>query len=183
MIQDIDVPSRARSSWIFCSVRSVYCRCGSPDRRARGGAGISALPFAGEHAIYRFRFLGHRARTRAAPPGYFNRRIEQVTGKLGGKIGYSDVYYGENEFWNIYNGAAYAALKRRYTRAENSGILTKSACRNCESAAPAQSLCRGLARSAPGDFSLPARRSPMPRASARATLRTSSWKAVSSSSA
>ena len=55
-----------------------------------------------------------RGRERA-PPGYFNRRIEQITGELGGvKSLYSDVYYGEDEFWKIYNGAAYAALKQRY---------------------------------------------------------------------
>ncbi len=44
-----------------------------------------------------------------------NRRIESAVRELGGiKSLYSDAFFAEDEFWNIYNGAAYADLKQRY---------------------------------------------------------------------
>ena len=47
--------------------------------------------------------------------GDVNRDVEQVVTKLGGhKSLYSDAYYGEDEFWALYGGASYPALKRRY---------------------------------------------------------------------
>jgi FAD/FMN-containing dehydrogenase len=49
------------------------------------------------------------------PPGYHNRRIEQKVRELGGvKSLYSDAYFSEAEFAEIYEGTAYGALKRRY---------------------------------------------------------------------
>ena len=51
----------------------------------------------------------------ARPAGYCNRRIEETTRQLGGiKSLYSEAYFSEKEFWQIYNGPAYAALKQRY---------------------------------------------------------------------
>ncbi len=47
--------------------------------------------------------------------GSRNRLIEAEVTRLGGhKSLYSDSYYGEEEFWDHYNGSAYRALKRRY---------------------------------------------------------------------
>ncbi len=49
------------------------------------------------------------------PPGYRNRMIERKVAELGGLKGlYSDSYYTEDEFWKIFDRAAYAALKSRY---------------------------------------------------------------------
>ena len=48
-------------------------------------------------------------------PGFVNRKIERKTEALGGiKSLYSDSYFGEDEFWSIYNRPAYEALKERY---------------------------------------------------------------------
>jgi FAD/FMN-containing dehydrogenase len=48
-------------------------------------------------------------------PEAHNRRIEQLVAELGGhKSLYSTVHYGEDEFWERYNGPAYRALKGRY---------------------------------------------------------------------
>ncbi len=48
-------------------------------------------------------------------PEAHNRRIEQLVADLGGhKSLYSTVHYGEDEFWEHYNGPAYRALKGRY---------------------------------------------------------------------
>ena len=49
------------------------------------------------------------------PPGYRNRLIERKVAELGGLKGlYSDSYYTPDEFWTIFDRAAYAALKARY---------------------------------------------------------------------
>ena len=49
------------------------------------------------------------------PTGYYNRCIERRVQELGGiKSLYSDVYFPTYEFWDIYGGAAYDALKQRY---------------------------------------------------------------------
>jgi FAD/FMN-containing dehydrogenase len=47
--------------------------------------------------------------------GYHNRRIEEKVAGLGGHKGlYSTSFYSEDEFWEHYNGSAYAELKRAY---------------------------------------------------------------------
>jgi FAD/FMN-containing dehydrogenase len=49
------------------------------------------------------------------PSGHFNRAIERKVEELGGiKSLYSDSYFPPDEFWRIYNGEAYRALKQRY---------------------------------------------------------------------
>jgi FAD/FMN-containing dehydrogenase len=55
-------------------------------------------------------------RTREAhPPGHFNRMIEEKVGELGGiKSLYSDSFFPQDEFYRLYGGAAYDALKRKY---------------------------------------------------------------------
>jgi len=47
--------------------------------------------------------------------GYYNRLIERKVAELGGlKSLYSNVFYTEEEFWQIYNREAYQALKKIY---------------------------------------------------------------------
>jgi FAD/FMN-containing dehydrogenase len=49
------------------------------------------------------------------PRGDVNRKIERKVADLGGiKSLYSDSYYTRPEFWSIFDGEAYAALKARY---------------------------------------------------------------------
>ncbi len=51
----------------------------------------------------------------SCPEGHFNKLIEQRVQELGGnKSLYSDSYYDEETFWQIYNHAAYLALKQKY---------------------------------------------------------------------
>ncbi|CAM01301.1 FAD/FMN-containing dehydrogenase [Saccharopolyspora erythraea NRRL 2338] len=48
-------------------------------------------------------------------PGTHNRAIERVVSELDGhKSLYSNAYYGEDEFWRLYNRPAYQRLKERY---------------------------------------------------------------------
>ena len=52
---------------------------------------------------------------RPGEPDAHNRRIEQLVTDLDGhKSLYSSVHYTEDEFWKLYNGPAYRALKQRY---------------------------------------------------------------------
>jgi FAD/FMN-containing dehydrogenase len=47
--------------------------------------------------------------------GHHNRLVEREVAALGGSKGlYSTAYYGEDEFWRIYNGQVYQELKRAY---------------------------------------------------------------------
>jgi hypothetical protein len=62
------------------------------------------------------------------PPGFLNRRIEREVAALSGiKSLYSDSFYTEDEFWSIYDGRAYRALKARYDP-QGCSISTPSAC-------------------------------------------------------
>jgi FAD/FMN-containing dehydrogenase len=52
---------------------------------------------------------------RRLPEGHYNRQIERKVTELGGmKSLYSDTYFTEEQFWRIYNRAAYEGLKRKY---------------------------------------------------------------------
>jgi FAD/FMN-containing dehydrogenase len=54
-------------------------------------------------------------RRQAFPSGHHNRLVEQKVQELGGiKSLYSESYFPEEEFWRVYDGEAYARLKRRY---------------------------------------------------------------------
>ena len=58
--------------------------------------------------------------TRSRPTGFLNCRIEQKVAELSGiKSLYSDSFYPEDEFWSIYDGSAYRALKARYDPARS----------------------------------------------------------------
>jgi FAD/FMN-containing dehydrogenase len=49
------------------------------------------------------------------PKGHFNRLLEREVVRLSGhKSLYSSSYFEEDEFWQIYNGPAYRALKAKY---------------------------------------------------------------------
>jgi FAD/FMN-containing dehydrogenase len=62
-----------------------------------------------------FGFWGNVALPPGAGQGHYNRRIEDKVTELGGHKGlYSTSYYSRDEFWRLYNGPAYAELKREY---------------------------------------------------------------------
>lgn len=56
--------------------------------------------------------------------GYYNKLIENKVRELGGYKGlYSNAYYSEKEFWNIYNQETYRALKQKYDPKNRLGDL------------------------------------------------------------
>jgi FAD/FMN-containing dehydrogenase len=53
--------------------------------------------------------------TTPKPPGFYNKRIEVMTEKLGGKKSlYSTSFYSEETFWRLYNKKLYDQLKTTY---------------------------------------------------------------------
>jgi FAD/FMN-containing dehydrogenase len=49
------------------------------------------------------------------PEGHYNRLVENKVLELGGnKSLYSDSYFTPEQFWSVYNRAAYDVLKRKY---------------------------------------------------------------------
>jgi len=49
------------------------------------------------------------------PEGYFNRQVEKKVMEMGGmKSLYSDSYFSPEEFWSMYNKAAYDTLRHKY---------------------------------------------------------------------
>lgn len=68
------------------------------------------------HQLYvNFGFWDVVRRPTALPAGHFNRLVEREVERVGGiKSLYSDNYYAPEQFWRIYGGDAYQALKARY---------------------------------------------------------------------
>ena len=117
VIQDIDIPVEHAAEFLAFLLREV------------GILPIWICPIGGRAAprdfpLYRLRpdtlyinfGFWDTVRSRdSAPAGECNRRIERATRELGGiKSLYSDAYFAPDEFWQIYNGPAYSALKQRY---------------------------------------------------------------------
>jgi FAD/FMN-containing dehydrogenase len=123
VIQDVDIPlGRAREFLEFLhsevGIRPVWiCPIRAPVPRSE--ATLYPLP-RGTLSI-NFGFWDTVSSRAERPAGYINRRIERKVTALGGiKSLYSDSYFDEDEFWSIYNGPAYRALKARY---DPQGIL------------------------------------------------------------
>jgi FAD/FMN-containing dehydrogenase len=117
VIQDIDIPVEHAAEFLDFLLREVgilpiwICPIGG-----RAAAREYPLYRLQPHTLYiNFGFWDTVRRRETAPRGYVNRCIEHAARELGGiKSLYSDAYFAEDEFWDIYNGAAYASLKQRY---------------------------------------------------------------------
>ena len=126
VIQDVDIPlPRATDFLAFLhdavGILPIWV---CPIRAARGPA-FPLYPLARDTPHVNFGFWDTVRTPDARPPGALNRRIEQEVRALGGiKSLYSDAYYTEKEFGEIYDRGAYDALKRRYDPAGVLGDLS-----------------------------------------------------------
>jgi FAD/FMN-containing dehydrogenase len=117
VIQDIDIPVSHAPEFLAFLLREIgilpiwICPL-----RARVPARVFPLYNLEPETLYvNFGFWDAVPHREPRPPGYFNRRIELKTRELAGiKSLYSDAFFSEDEFWIIYNGAAYWNLKERY---------------------------------------------------------------------
>ena len=117
VIQDVEIPVTNAAAFLDFFQREIgiapVWMC--PTRLHNRQAHYDLYPMRPDTLYVNFGFWDVvRSRT-AHPAGYFNRKIETKVAELGGmKSLYSDVYYTPEEFWQIYNGPAYAALKQKY---------------------------------------------------------------------
>ena len=84
-------------------------------RAARADWPWPLYPLEPDRVYVNFGFWGTVPLPPGTADGYHNRFVEDLVTGLGGHKGlYSTSYYPEDEFWQLYNGQAYAALKAEY---------------------------------------------------------------------
>jgi FAD/FMN-containing dehydrogenase len=117
VIQDVDVPLEHAASFLGFLLREIgilpiwLCPFRAPATPRR----FTLYPLRPGALYVNFGFWDVVRERTARPPGYRNRMIEARVRELGGlKSLYSDSYYTEDEFWQVFDGPAYAALKARY---------------------------------------------------------------------
>ena len=115
VIQDVDIPienAPAYQKFFFdeVDIRPVWiCPFRAYDRTAR----FDLYPFDPDKLYVNFGFWDSVPTNKEA--GYYNRLVEAKVAELHGKKGlYSDSYYTEEKFWDIYDKHAYDALKQKY---------------------------------------------------------------------
>jgi FAD/FMN-containing dehydrogenase len=126
VIQDVDIPiARATEFLAFfhdeIGILPIWiCPIRAPDNAAQ--ATFYRMPPGGPAINFGFWDV---VKTRdAREPGHFNRKVERKVTELGGiKSLYSDSYYPEDEFWQLFDRNAYRALKARYDPAGRRGDL------------------------------------------------------------
>jgi FAD/FMN-containing dehydrogenase len=117
VVQDIEVPVERAAEFLDFFTREVpisplwLCPLRQRDPAARWD--LCALD--PETTYVNFGFWSTVPVNEGEPVGACNRRIERVVGELGGRKSlYSTSFYEREEFWRLYNGPAYAALKAAY---------------------------------------------------------------------
>lgn len=116
VIQDVDVPLARAAEFLDFYSREIgiwpmwICPIGPQAKAAR----YTLYPMRNELYV-NFGFWDVIRTRKAHPRGHFNRMIEEKVAALGGiKSLYSDSYFPEEEFWRLYGGEAYRAVKGKY---------------------------------------------------------------------
>ena len=117
VIQDVDIPLERAAEFLRfftdeIGIRPVWmCPIGGHDVNRR----FPFYPLHGSGLFVNFGFWDIVPNPQHHEAGYFNRKIEARVRELGGvKSLYSDAYYDEDEFWELYDGATYRQLKQKY---------------------------------------------------------------------
>jgi len=116
VIQDVEIPVDKSLEFIEFYFREIDIRpCWICPMRPLDAARRWTLFAMEPGALYlNFGFWGSVRTSSDKGPGHFNRRIESVVNRLGGRKSlYSTSFFTEDEFWLIYNGIAYKALKSK----------------------------------------------------------------------
>jgi FAD/FMN-containing dehydrogenase len=117
VIQDVDIPLDRAAEFLAFLHREIgilpMWLC--PIRQPEPARQFPLYPLRPETVYVNFGFWDVVNSDEPRPPGFLNRRIERKVAELSGiKSLYSDSFYTEDEFWSIYDGTAYRALKARY---------------------------------------------------------------------
>jgi FAD/FMN-containing dehydrogenase len=117
VIQDVDIPIARAAEFLEFLHREVgilpiwIC----PIRAPAAGTHALLYPLPRGTLSINFGFWDTVSSRDARPAGFVNRKIERAVQAVGGvKSLYADSYFTKEEFWSIYDAAAYHALKRRY---------------------------------------------------------------------
>ncbi|MEA3291134.1 MAG: FAD-binding oxidoreductase, partial [Pseudomonadota bacterium] len=117
VIQDVDIPLANAAAFLEFFQREVgiepvwICPIGSYDPAHK----FDLYPLGSSQRYVNFGFWDVVIHRERREPGHVNRKVERKVAELGGvKSLYSDAYYDEAAFWNIYNRDRYQALKRKY---------------------------------------------------------------------
>ena len=117
VIQDVDVPLERAADFLdfFQSTVGIAPVWICPFAASARAAAFVLYPLAPQGRYVNFGFWDTVRHESVHEPGYFNRMIERKVIERGGiKSLYSDSFYAEDDFWRIYNGAAYRGLKSKY---------------------------------------------------------------------
>jgi len=117
VIQDVDIPiDRCAEFLAFLHAEiGILPIWLCPIRAPSASAPFTLYPLRPEALYINFGFWDSVRDRERHPPGYRNRLIERKVAELGGwKSLYSDSYYTPEEFWRVFDHAAYEALKARY---------------------------------------------------------------------
>jgi FAD/FMN-containing dehydrogenase len=116
VIQDVDIPIARAAEFLDFYAREIglWPLWTCPIGQAPEGGHFTLYPMR-EDWYVNFGFWDVK-RTRAAhAPGHFNRLIERKVVELGGiKSLYSDSFFAQDEFEQLYGGEAYRRLKAKY---------------------------------------------------------------------
>ncbi len=117
VIQDVDLPLENAPEFLRffldeIGIRPVWmCPIGGHDP-ARS---FPLYPLHGEGLFVNFGFWDLVPNPDKHGTGHYNRLVENKVRELGGvKSLYSDAYYDEETFWQLYDGETYARLKQKY---------------------------------------------------------------------
>jgi FAD/FMN-containing dehydrogenase len=116
VIQDVEIPvERSAEFYEFFADRVGMSPVWLCPLRLRSDTAWPLYPLGPDRVYVNFGFWGNVALPAGAADGYFNRQVEDKVTELDGHKGlYSTSFYSPDEFWRLYNGAAYAELKRSY---------------------------------------------------------------------
>ena len=117
VVQDVDIPVEKASDFLRFFVDEIgirplwMCPIGGHDPTRR----YPLYPLHGDGLFINFGFWDIVPNPDKHESGYFNRKIEAKVSQLGGvKSLYSDAYYEEDNFWQLYDGEQYFKLKQKY---------------------------------------------------------------------
>lgn len=117
VIQDVDIPLENAAEFLAFLHREIgilpiwLCPIRAPATSRR----FTLYPLRPGALYVNFGFWDVVRDRNSHPPGYRNRLVERKVAELGGlKSLYSDSYYTKDEFWRVFDHAAYSALKARY---------------------------------------------------------------------
>ena len=116
VIQDVEIPlERAAAFARFFAAEVGMSPVWLCPLRLRGGQSWPLYPLQAGQVYVNFGFWGTVPLPPGCSDGHHNRRVEAEVAALGGRKSlYSTSFYSPEQFWEHYNGPAYAALKREY---------------------------------------------------------------------